>query len=36
MLEDVGSKMVVFFEILGDAVASWCQDSAQERQDEAR
>ena len=26
----------VFLEILGDAVASWCQDSAQERQDEAR
>ena len=26
----------IFLEILGDAVASWCQDGAQERQDEAR
>ena len=35
MLEDVGSKRV-FCDILGDVVASWCQDGAQERQDEAR
>ena len=27
---------VVFWDILGDVVASWCQDGAQERQDEAR
>ena len=26
----------VFLDILGDVVASWCQDGAQERQDEAR
>ena len=25
-----------FLDILGDVVASWCQDGAQERQDEAR
>ena len=31
-----GFQDVVFLAILGDVVASWCQDGAQERQDEGR
>ena len=36
MFEDVGYKLVFFLAIFGDVMASWRQDGAQERQDEAR